>query len=302
MPACTVLCWPVLCKPACIVQSVLCKQASSWFGEPACLMFPFNNKLARILEVAYIMRLVTVLADWYMSCEGGAHGQPVQASMNASILNACLPLLVLVVIVVCVYLYKKQRNAQSLKNYYGCNCRLQVPQPKQARETVVCSPPANSEHVKGMPPAVRWQLKVDELIREVTINCAERGLLLLRVRDEMRMTIAAYQTLYESAVAFGMRKALQTEQGWPLYDAMIGRSPTGWVAFSQCCKQRKCRKCDRIGLHEKLHRKQLQRGRVASGSATKRTGEYGKDCLHVRLQTERLQRWCVCMTCCKQIR
>ena len=53
----------------------------------------------------------------------------------------------------------------------------------------------------------------DEIIREVTINCAERGLLLLRVRDEMRMTVAAYQTLYESAVAFGMRKALQTEQG-----------------------------------------------------------------------------------------
>jgi dynein light intermediate chain, axonemal len=53
----------------------------------------------------------------------------------------------------------------------------------------------------------------DEIIRQVTINCAERGLLLLRVRDEMRMTVSAYQTLYESAVAFGMRKALQTEQG-----------------------------------------------------------------------------------------
>ena len=53
----------------------------------------------------------------------------------------------------------------------------------------------------------------DELIREVTISCAERGLLLLRVRDEIRMTIAAYQTLYESSVAFGMRKALQAEQG-----------------------------------------------------------------------------------------
>ena len=38
---------------------------------------------------------------------------------------------------------------------------------------------------------------------QVTINCAERGLLLLRVRDEMRMTIMAYQTLYESSVAFG---------------------------------------------------------------------------------------------------
>lgn len=53
----------------------------------------------------------------------------------------------------------------------------------------------------------------DELIRQVTINCAERGLLLLRVRDEIRMTIVAYQTLYESSVAFGMRKALQSEQG-----------------------------------------------------------------------------------------
>lgn len=34
-----------------------------------------------------------------------------------------------------------------------------------------------------------------------------------RVRDEIRMTIAAYQTLYESSVAFGMRKALMAEQG-----------------------------------------------------------------------------------------
>src|SRR4051794_27660782 len=52
----------------------------------------------------------------------------------------------------------------------------------------------------------------DELIRQVTINCAERGLLLLRVRDEIRMAIASYQTLYESSIAFGMRKALQAEQ------------------------------------------------------------------------------------------
>jgi dynein light intermediate chain len=52
----------------------------------------------------------------------------------------------------------------------------------------------------------------DELIRQITINCSERGLLLLRVRDEARMTIAAYQTLYESSIAFGMRKALMAEQ------------------------------------------------------------------------------------------
>lgn len=65
---------------------------------------------------------------------------------------------------------------------------------------------------------ITWLLQrlsnyVDELIRQVTINCAERGLLLLRVRDEIRMTIQAYQTLYESSVAFGMRKALMAEQG-----------------------------------------------------------------------------------------
>ena len=34
-----------------------------------------------------------------------------------------------------------------------------------------------------------------------------------RIRDEIRMTIAAYQTLYESSIAFGMRKALLAEQG-----------------------------------------------------------------------------------------
>lgn len=50
---------------------------------------------------------------------------------------------------------------------------------------------------------------LDELIRQVTVNCAERGLLLLRVRDEIKMTLAAYQTLYQSSIAFGMRKALQ---------------------------------------------------------------------------------------------
>lgn len=52
----------------------------------------------------------------------------------------------------------------------------------------------------------------DELIRQVTINCAERGFLLVRVRDEIKMTIQAYQTLYESSIAYGMRKALQDEQ------------------------------------------------------------------------------------------
>lgn len=98
-------------------------------------------------------------------------------------------------------------------------------QQRQARETGICPireelyaqcfgsfhprPPRSVAHVLTL-----WSLAIgpDELIRQVTINCAERGLLLLRVRDEVRMTIAAYQTLYESSIAFGMRKALMAEQ------------------------------------------------------------------------------------------
>ena len=53
---------------------------------------------------------------------------------------------------------------------------------------------------------------IDELVRQATVVCVERGLLLLRVRDEMRMTVAAYQKNYESLVAFSMRKTLRAEQ------------------------------------------------------------------------------------------
>ena len=34
----------------------------------------------------------------------------------------------------------------------------------------------------------------------------------MRVRDEIRMTVQAYQTLYESSIAYGMRKAHMAEQ------------------------------------------------------------------------------------------
>ena len=36
--------------------------------------------------------------------------------------------------------------------------------------------------------------------------------MLLRVRDEYRMILAHYQTLYDSSVAFGMRKAMQAQR------------------------------------------------------------------------------------------
>eukprot|EP00927_Polykrikos_kofoidii_P060636 TRINITY_DN55578_c0_g1_i1.p1 TRINITY_DN55578_c0_g1~~TRINITY_DN55578_c0_g1_i1.p1 ORF type:complete len:236 (+),score=57.53 TRINITY_DN55578_c0_g1_i1:130-837(+) len=83
-------------------------------------------------------------------------------------------------------------------------------QQRQARETGIC--PIREE---------LYSQCFDELIRQVTIICAERGLLLLRVRDEIRMTMCAYQSLYESSIAFGMRKALQAEQRRNQYNAKM---------------------------------------------------------------------------------
>ncbi|XP_046825393.1 33 kDa inner dynein arm light chain, axonemal isoform X3 [Vespa crabro] len=95
-------------------------------------------------------------------------------------------------------------------------------QQRQARETGIC-PVRRELYTQCFGMFLLFQLEKnnkvvkqnisDELIRQVTINCAERGLLLLRVRDEIKMTLAAYQTLYQSSIAFGMRKALQAEQG-----------------------------------------------------------------------------------------
>ena len=66
---------------------------------------------------------------------------------------------------------------------------------------------------KGICP-VRQELYsecFDEIIRQVTIDNPERGLLLLKVRDEIKMSIASYQILYESAILYGIRKQLQAE-------------------------------------------------------------------------------------------
>ena len=58
---------------------------------------------------------------------------------------------------------------------------------------------------------VREELHIqcfDELIRQITINCAERGILLVRVRDEFRMVKETLQSLYDSSIAYGLKKAL----------------------------------------------------------------------------------------------
>ena len=74
---------------------------------------------------------------------------------------------------------------------------------RQAQETGLC--PVRRE---------LYSEAFDELIRQVTVNCPERGLLLLRIRDEAKMTIDASKALFEGAHAFGVRKALVAENGF----------------------------------------------------------------------------------------
>jgi len=73
---------------------------------------------------------------------------------------------------------------------------------RQAREAGLC-------HVREN----LYQQVLDELIREITLESPERGLLLMRVRDEARMTIDAYKTLYSSSIVYGIKKQIQAESG-----------------------------------------------------------------------------------------
>ena len=74
-------------------------------------------------------------------------------------------------------------------------------QQRKARNTGIC--PIRSE---------LYAQCFDEIIRQITIDCSARGRLLVKVRDELRMTITSYQQLYESAIAWGMRKVIRVEQ------------------------------------------------------------------------------------------
>lgn len=68
----------------------------------------------------------------------------------------------------------------------------------------------------GLDP-IRYQLAFqlfDEMIREVTIDCKERGLLLLRIRDEAMMTLQSYGILKQVASTFSINEATKSDQGF----------------------------------------------------------------------------------------
>ena len=81
---------------------------------------------------------------------------------------------------------------------------------RKARETGIC--PVREE---------LYSQSMDELIRHVALDGPERGLLLMRVRDELKMTIDACKTLFDSSIGFGIKKQLRAEQGLPLLEEQV---------------------------------------------------------------------------------
>uniref|UniRef100_A0A0N4Z4S9 Dynein light chain n=1 Tax=Parastrongyloides trichosuri TaxID=131310 RepID=A0A0N4Z4S9_PARTI len=91
----------------------------------------------------------------------------------------------------------------------------------------------------------------DEIIRQVTINCAERGLLLLRIKHEFQLTLVSYQSVLESSIAYGIRKAIETEVQKSSVDEQAQNDRTENIALKKTIEQLE-QKC----LQEKALREQ----------------------------------------------
>ena len=61
----------------------------------------------------------------------------------------------------------------------------------------------------------------DEIIRQVTINEPDRGLLLMWVKTEIQHTIQSYYTMYKSAVTFSQWKMMHADHGMPELESWL---------------------------------------------------------------------------------
>ena len=70
---------------------------------------------------------------------------------------------------------------------------------------------------------VYFECNQDEMIRQITVNCIDQGLLLYRMRNEFRMTLHAYGIIYDSSVHFGLRQALRNEERYSDMQSQVRR-------------------------------------------------------------------------------
>lgn len=127
---------------------------------------------------------------------------------------------------------------------------------------------------KGICPIRRelYDDVFDELIRQITIDCVERGLLLLGIRDEISMTTKAYQTLYDSSVAFGTRKAIMADSGKVEFQGEIARLEGEKRELERQFNETKS-ECDNIEKREQERRAVDEKKRQEEIQFLKRTNQ-----------------------------
>merc|ERR1711973_173892 len=148
-------------------------------------------------------------------------------------------------------------------------------QQRQARETGIC--PVRRE---------LYSQCFDELIRQVTINCAERGLLLLRVRDEINMTLQAYQTIYESSIGFGCRKALFAKKNEVETEELVNNLQAELVSLENEAADLKA-KIEAIHRKEEKEREALKRKQAEEVQFLKRNNQQLKQQLEGIVQSKK---------------
>merc|ERR1712227_265992 len=146
---------------------------------------------------------------------------------------------------------------------------------RQARETGIC--PIRRELYKQA---------FDEIIRQVTINCAERGLLLLRVRDEINMTLQAYQTIYESSIGFGCRKALFAKKNEVETEELVNNLQAELVSLENEAADLKA-KIEAIQRKEEKEREALKRKQAEEVQFLKRNNQQLKQQLEGIVQSKK---------------
>ena len=53
----------------------------------------------------------------------------------------------------------------------------------------------------------------NELIRQITIDCPERGLFLASIRDEIAYSLSAFEELYDNSIGFNSKRQLSGDEG-----------------------------------------------------------------------------------------
>ena len=152
----------------------------------------------------------------------------------------------------------------------GLDRKLQT---QQARETGICP--------------IREQLYnecFDELIRQVTLNCLERGILLMRIKKEIEMTVSSYQTLYERSIAYGIRTLLIAEEEKKELDMKIHQTETDCEILARKIYELEI-EIDQKKERDKIEREEAKKKHEEEIAEGRRIANENKEKLKAKLQT-----------------